>query len=144
MNDAPLQPVSASDSERLLVLLAYGLMMIAMPMGGVSALIGVVIAHIRLGHVPGSLFESHYRNQIRVFWTMLVFFLAAVAVLSIVAGEFVFSLFWPWFWPWHSIMLGGAWMMLGWLAGIFFLGLVIWYYWRLITGFVRMLDDRPY
>jgi uncharacterized membrane protein len=29
-------------------------------------------------------------------------------------------------------------------VGFFSLALVIWYYWRLITGFVRELDDKPY
>ncbi|HWC63955.1 MAG TPA: hypothetical protein VG501_10060 [Rhizomicrobium sp.] len=137
-------PALQSDSERLLVLLAYGLMLIGPPMGGFTALIGVVIAHVRLGHAQGQLHESHYRNLIRVFWTMLIYALAMLTLFSFAAGYSVFWLFWPWFWPWHALVLGGAWVMFAWMAGLLSLAMVIWYYWRLITGFVRALDDRPY
>jgi uncharacterized membrane protein len=138
-------PALSSDSERLLVLLSYGLMLIAPPMGGFTALIGVVIAHVRLGHVPGSIHESHYRNLIRVFWTMLIYALVMLTLFSFAAGySLLWSFFWPWFWPWHALMLAGSWVMLAWLGGLLSLALVIWYYWRLILGFVRALDDRPY
>ena len=133
-----------NDSERLLVLLSYGLMLIAPPMGGFSAVIGVLIAHVRLDHARGSIHESHYRNLIRVFWTLLIYALAMMSLLSFTAGYSFFSLFWPWFWPWHALIVGGAWVMILWLAGLLSLGMVIWYYWRLILGFVRALDDRPF
>ena len=131
-------------SERLLVLLSYGLMLIAPPSGGLAGLIGVLIAHVRLGHAEGGVFASHYRNIIRVFWTMLVFWLVVMITLAWGAGLSVFSLFWPFGWPWHFLMLSGAWIMLSALAGIVSIVLVIWFYWRLIAGFLRALDDRPY
>jgi uncharacterized membrane protein len=139
-----LADARADDDERLLVLLAYGLFLIAPPMGGFTGLIGVVIAHIRLTHVAGTIHESHYRNQIRVFWTMLVCWVLALALLSGAAGISFFTLLWPFGWPWHALMLGAGWVMLLWLAALFSLVLVIWYYWRLIRGFVRELDDKPY
>ena len=138
----------APDSERLLVLLAYGLLLIAPPFGGITGLVGVVIAHIRLAHVAGSIHESHYRNQILVFWTMLICALALLTTLSFAMGVSAFSLFWPfgWLqgWPWRLVMLGAGWAMLLPLLGLLSLVVVIWYYWRLITGFVRELDDKPY
>jgi uncharacterized membrane protein len=140
MENPPLQ----SDSERLLVVLCYGLMLIAPAMGGLTALIAVVIAHVRLGHALGSVHESHYRNLIRVFWIMLIYALVMLTLLSFTAGYSVFSLFWPWFWPWHALLLGGAWVILIWCAGFLSLALVVWYYWRLILGFMRALDDVPY
>jgi uncharacterized membrane protein len=132
------------DSERLLVLLAYGLFLIAPPAGGVTALIGVVIAHVRLGHAAGTIHESHYRNQIRVFWTLLICWAVALGAFSAAAGMSFFTLLWPFGWPWHALMLGAGWMSLLALMGFLSLALVIWYYWRLITGFVRELDDKPY
>jgi uncharacterized membrane protein len=89
------------DSERLLVLLSYGLMLIAPPFGGITGLVGVIIAHVRLAHARGSIHESHYRNQIRVFWTLLVFALVAMSALSFGFGYSMFSLLWPWGWPWR-------------------------------------------
>jgi hypothetical protein len=60
------------------------------------------------------------------------------------AGYSLFWLFWPWFWPWHALVMGGAWAMLAGLLGLLSLAMAIWYYWRLILGFVRALDDRAY
>lgn len=130
--------------ERLLVLLAYGLFLIAPGIGGISALIGVIIAHVRLAHVAGSIHESHYRNLILVFWTMLVCTLLALGALSVAAGVSIFSLAWPFAWPLNLAVLGASWLLLLPFAVLFCLALVIWYYWRLISGFVRELDDKPY
>jgi uncharacterized membrane protein len=132
------------DSERFLVLLSYGLMLIALPMGGLTGLVGVVIAHVRLSHVLGSIHESHYRNLIRVFWTVLIFVLLLWWVLSFVVGASLFSLFWPWGWPFRAVMMASAWAMLALPLGFLSLAIVIWYYWRLLRGFVRELDDKPY
>jgi uncharacterized membrane protein len=133
-----------SDSERLLVLLGYGLFLIA-PMGGLTALIAVIIGHVRLAHAAGTWLESHYRNQIRVFWTMLVYALAMAALFTFVLGYSLTSLLWPPFWPfWQGAMLGLGWAMLLPLAGLLSLIMVVWYYWRLLHGFIRALDDKPY
>ena len=134
-------------NERLLVLLAYGLFLIAPPAGGLTALIGVIIAHVRLAHALGSPQESHYRNQIRVFWTMLVYALVMMALFTMGMGFSLFSLLWPFSpgWPlWPGVMVGTSWAMLLPLAGLLSLLLVVWYYWRLLRGFVRALDDKPY
>jgi uncharacterized membrane protein len=139
LNDAP-----SADSERLLVLLSYGLLLIGPPFGGFTAVIGAVIAHVRLSHASGTIHESHYRNQIRVFWTMLVYMLAMFALMSFLLGTSIFWLFWPFAWPWQALMLGAGWAMLLPLVGLLSLLLVLWYYWRLITGFVRALDDKSY
>ena len=41
-------------------------------------------------------------------------------------------------------MLGAGWAMLLPALGLLSLALVVWYYWRLVVGFVRALDDKPY
>jgi uncharacterized membrane protein len=41
-------------------------------------------------------------------------------------------------------MLGTGWALLLPPLGFLSLALVIWYYWRLVMGFVRELDDKPY
>jgi uncharacterized membrane protein len=142
--DAPPSPENGQ--ERLLVLLAYGLFLIA-PAGGLTALIGVIIAHVRLAHALGGIHESHYRNQIRVFWTMLIIAIVMMFVFTMGMGFSMFSMMWPFTpgWPfWPGAMVGMGWAMLLPLAGLFSLLLVIWYYWRLLRGFLRALDDKPY
>ena len=127
MNDGSRNETEAApESERLLVLLSYGLFLIAPPLGGITALIGVVIAHVRLAHVSRSNHASHYRNQIRVFWTMLVYALVMLTFMSFAMGYSVFSLFWPWPWPWRAVMLGAGWAMLLPALGFLSLALVVW------------------
>ena len=112
-----------------------------------TALIGVVIAHVRLAHAAGTIHESHYRNQIRVFWTLLIYALVMLALFSVALGFSTFSLLWPFSpgWPfWPGLMLGAGWAMALPLLGLLSLLLVLWYYWRLLRGFVRELDDKAY
>jgi uncharacterized membrane protein len=139
-------PLPEDGHERLLVLLAYGLFLIA-PAGGLSALIGVIIAHVRLTHALGTIHESHYRNQIRVFWTMLVLAVATMFAFTFGMGFSLFSLLWPFTpgWPvWPGVLVGASWAMLLPLVGLLSLLLLLWYYWRLLRGFLRALDDKPY
>ena len=135
------------DSERLMVLLSYGLFLIAPAMGGLTCLIAIIIAHVRLAHAAGTWLESHYRNQIRVFWTMLAYTLAMMALFSFGLGYSLTALFWPFSpgWPfWTGLSLGLGWAMLLPLVGLLSLIMGIWYYWRMLSGFVRALDDRAY
>ncbi len=137
---------TAHDSERLMVLLGYGLFLIA-PMGGITALLAAIIAHVRLSHTRGTWLESHYRNQLQVFWTMLVYALAMLALFTLGLGVSLTTLLWPFApgWPvWQGAMLGLSWAMLLPAVGLISLVMVIWYYWRLLSGFVRALDDKPW
>src|SRR5271166_995904 len=104
----PQSDSAQNDSERLMVLLGYGLFLIA-PMGGLTALLAAIIAHVRLTHAAGTWLESHYRNQIRVFWTVLVFALAMMALFTFGLGFSLTGLMWPFApgWPlWQGAMLG--------------------------------------
>jgi uncharacterized membrane protein len=129
------------NSERNTVLIVYGLYLLGLFTGGFSTLVGVILAHIRLEPARGSLYESHYRNMILVFWVWLavvvitgVFAFAGIAglALSLIAS-----------WPWFGLSLIPAgftvWLMLMAIAIA-----CIWYYWRLLKGLVLVLDDKPY
>jgi uncharacterized membrane protein len=134
-----------NDRDRLPVLLAYGLFLIA-PMGGLTGLLAAIIAHVRLPHAAGTWMESHYRNQIRVFWTVLIYALAMTVLVTFGLGYSLASLLWPFApgWPvWQGAMLGLSWAMLLPTIGFVSLVILIWYYWRLLRGFVRALDDQP-
>jgi uncharacterized membrane protein len=135
----------AADRERAPALLAYGLMLIAPVMGGLSALIGVVIAHLRLADARGGLYESHYRNQILVFWVWLgaVAFCAFATMLGMANAAFSFLLPSPFPMGVRGLALFGGGLM---LIAIFvaMVVLCVWYYWRLIRGFLRALDEKAY
>ncbi len=128
-------------SERNSVLVAYGLFLLGAMTGGLTTLIGAVLAHIRLGEVRGTLYESHYRNMILVFWVWLaVMVVAGSIVLAGVTGA-AFSLFASW--PVFGLALIPFGFAL-WLMGLCILATVLWYYWRLVRGLVLVVDDKPY
>jgi uncharacterized membrane protein len=125
--------------ERSWALATYGLFLIAPASSGITVLIGVILAHLRLDQARGTLYESHYRNLILVFWVWLVVALAAASLAFAGLAGLVLSLMqsWPSFALYHSTLM----------LGLVFLGVVLtcfWYYWRLIRGFIRILDDKPY
>jgi uncharacterized membrane protein len=59
---------------------------------GISALIGVIIAHIKVDDTD-PLLRSHYQFQIRTFWVGLLF-LATGTLLSIVLIGFLILIWW--------------------------------------------------
>ena len=128
--------------ERNWALAAYGLFLIAPASSGITALIGVILAHLRLDGARGSFYESHYRNLILVFWVWFsVAFVAAAFAVAGLAGVAMTLLRSSW--PGPGFALYHSTLMLG----LVFLGVVLtcfWYYWRLIRGFIRLLDDKPY
>ena len=135
-----MRDVTTGD-ERSWALAAYGLFLIAPASSGITALIGVILAHLRLDSARGGAYESHYRNLILVFWVWLsVALIAAALVFAGLAGVAVSLLR---FWPPHDLTLYHSGLLLGLVA----LGMVLtwfWYYWRLIRGFIRLLDDKSY
>jgi uncharacterized membrane protein len=129
----------AIGEERSWALATYGLFLIAPASSGITVLIGVILAHLRLDQARGTLYESHYRNLILVFWVWLAVALTAAALAFAGLAGLVLSLLqsWPGFALYHSTLM----------LGLVFLGVVLtcfWYYWRLIRGFIRVLDDKPY
>jgi uncharacterized membrane protein len=131
----------SENSERNTVLIVYGLYLLGLFTGGFSTLIGVILAHIRLEPARGSLYESHYRNMILVFWVWLAVVAVAGAFAFAGIAGLAFSLIASW--PYFGLALIPAgftvWLM---LLGVAVAGL--WYYWRLIKGLALVLDDKPF
>ena len=139
MDDMP--PASrASDQERLLVILSYGLYLFCVA-GGLPLLVGVTIAFVRRPHARGTIYESHYRNLILVFFVMLLF-AGMVLATGLVGGmALLFGMFGQAGWlAWQF----PATLMLVPVAALISLLLGLWYLWRVISGLVRVLDDKPY
>jgi uncharacterized membrane protein len=131
----------AAGEERNWILAAYGLFLIAPASSGMTALVGVILAHLRLDHARGGLYESHYRNLILVFWVWLAAALTAAALAFAGLAGVAVSLLQAW--PGHVFALYRNTLMLG----LVFLGVIVtccWYYWRLLRGLIQVLDDKPY
>lgn len=92
----PIPPQPAVTNSQL-ALVVYVLYLVAYAVG-VTALIGVIIAHIQVSSADPML-ASHYRFQIRTFW-IGVLYLAVGAILLIVLVGF---LVWLWWFVWSLV-----------------------------------------
>lgn len=128
-------------SERNSVLVAYGLYLLGVVSGGLTTLVGVILAHVRLNAARGTLYESHYRNMILVFWVWLavIAVAGAITLTSITGAAFSMLAAWP--------ILSFAFIPAGLVAGLMMLAVAaafVWYYWRLVRGLVLALDDKAF
>lgn len=79
---------------------------------GITALIGVIIAHVKKGDARGTWLESHYGWQIRTFWWFVAWTVLGVVLLFIVVGYVVI------------------------------LGALVWFIYRIAKGWLRLLEGR--
>lgn len=108
-------PAVVSDENRTMALIVYGLFLITLFSGGLAGIAGVIVAYVKRGEAHGTIWESHFDNQISTFWA--TFALAILGVLTTV----VFGL--------GLLILGAA---------------FVWFLYRTIKGLVAAIEWKPY
>ena len=108
-------PVSGSSETRTLAIIIYGLYLAAVISCGVAGVIGVIVAYVKRDDARGTIWESHFENQITAFWVWFLLFVAGIALFWTVIGPVV--------------LIGGA---------------FIYFLYRTIKGLIRALDSQPY
>ena len=118
---------TAGSDARTMLLVIYGLYFAGFITGGVTTVVGLVLAYLGRSSAPAWA-QSHYEFQIRTFWLTL---LAAVVLtaFAIVAVPLV-------------LVLVGLMMLL--LVGPLFLALAVWYGVRCAVGVNHALNSRDY
>jgi len=107
-------PVAIASSEtRTLALIVYALYLLAF-CNGITAVIGVVIAYIKRDESRGTIWGSHFENQINAFWAALILFVVGILTSWLIIGIFVMI-----------------------AAGIYFL-------YRSLRGLIRAVESQPY
>jgi len=99
--------------QKALVLVCYVLFVLGI-VNGFTALVGVIVAHVKRSGAAGTVWQSHYDNMVLVFWAGLAVFIAG------------------WLLQW--VLIG--FIVLGVLA--------VWYLYRTIRGLILAGDGRPY
>lgn len=124
------------------LLVAYGLYLAAIFTGGLGAIAGVILVYLRRGDARGTLWQSHCRNLLWVFWISVVVSVLFLGIVLQGAGSLAWSLF-------HTEgnpppeLVGGllALVPLLYLSAVLF---VVWYLYRTVRGIIRALDSRHY
>jgi len=121
-------PLVHPDSGRTIATVNYALYIAGFFTGGLTALIGVVLAYARRGSASPSV-RTHMNWQIRIFWH------------CVMAGIVIFLL--------HALVVGLGALTFG--VGLIFLPIVwaliacwlIWTIWALIRGLQRLGRNEP-
>jgi uncharacterized membrane protein len=84
-------------SDKQLALIVY-ILYLAAYITGITGLIGVIIAHIRVGDAD-PLSRTHYQFQIRTFWIGLLYLVVGTVLLFVVIGFAI----WLWWFIWSLV-----------------------------------------
>lgn len=103
------------DDVRTVAIVVYVLYLAAAFSGGIAGIAGVIVAYIKRDESRGTIWESHFENQITSFWTWLLLFVAGICT---------------------------AWM-LG-LGVLLIIGAFVFILYRTIKGLLRAIESRPY
>ena len=82
---ATLPASSVFSDERQLAMIIYILYLVGFATGGVTTIVGLVLAYVNRDGAPDWL-RSHYSLQIRTFWIYLLYFSISVICLVVVIG----------------------------------------------------------
>ncbi|MCE8032641.1 MAG: hypothetical protein LPK20_10575 [Halomonas sp.] len=88
MNDSPESRNvidSGSTPDTTLPIVVYALFLAGIVTGGLTMLVGVVIAYVYRGQNP-HWFDEHYRYQIRTFWLAVLYFSISGLLMLILIG----------------------------------------------------------
>ena len=78
-----------------LALIVYILYLVGYLTGGVTWIIGVIIAHVQISNADPML-ASHYRFQIRTFWIGIIYIVVGSILLIVFVGFLVFAWLFIW------------------------------------------------
>lgn len=115
-DDAPQEVPSGEEALRKLknvVLAGYALQTLAFFLGGVPAIVAIVLAYVKRDDARGTWLESHFRWQIRTFWFALLGGIVGAITLIVVVG----------------------WLIL--------CGTAVWVIYRIVKGWLALNDGKP-
>lgn len=120
------------DPNRTLTLMLYVLYIIAIFTGGLLAIIALIINYVKMSSVRGSIFESHFKWQIRTFWWYLMWNIIAFVpfLFLFITGEN------------QNLFAGVAFGAFSFCIAVIFLSW-IWVVYRAIKGIIRLNDNLP-
>lgn len=105
----------------------YGLYLFALFTGGLSLILGVIMAYALRGEA-GPIARSHYIFQIRTFWWGIGLIVLGVAL--VIVGV-----------PLMLVLIGFPIMLIG---GVMAAGAHLWQIVRCIVGLIRAAEGQPY
>ena len=121
-----------SNNSKSLTFILYILYMIAIFSAGILAVIALIINYVKLDSVRGTIYESHFKWQIRTFWWYLIW-----NILAFVPFFFLFmTLNNP------DTFAGVALAATTFCVAVIFISW-IWIVYRAVRGLIVLNEDKP-
>src|ERR1700754_3678978 len=116
--DQGTAPTAVDSDARLAAIIGYGLYLFGWPSLHLATIAGLILAYIKRDDCRGTIWETHFTNQIETFWTSLA--------LGVVGGILCVT-------------------VVGLVVGLPLIAVtVVWFLYRSIKGLIRALESRPY
>lgn len=113
-------PTPMSRDDKVMPMLVYGLYLLGVVTGGVSTVVGVIVAYVQKKGA-GERACSHYVFQIRTFWLAILWSLAlgALMLVTVPLAFITFGLLsWLAVWPWTIGGLICVWFVVRCVVGL--------------------------
>ena len=121
-----------SNNSKSLTFILYILYMIAIFSAGILAVIALIINYVKLDSVRGTIYESHFKWQIRTFWWYLIWNILA---------------FVPFFFLFMTLNNPDAFTGVALAATTFCVAVIfiswIWIVYRAVRGLIVLNEDKP-
>ena len=111
-SSASAQRSDRIDSLKNMAMAVYVLNLLAF-FNGLTAILGAIIAFVKRNDAIGTVYASHFQQQLKVFWIALA--VGAIGTITV-------------------------WILIGWPI---LLILALWYLYRNVTGLIRLANNRP-
>ena len=79
-------PTADEADTRLMAIIVYGLYLFGWPCLHLPTIVGLIMAYVKRDDARGTIWESHFANQIETFWISLVIGIAAIPLCFVFVG----------------------------------------------------------
>ena len=114
-----MEEANKLESLKTLTTVVYALQAAGFFVGGITWIVAVVVNYVKRDEAAGTLYESHFRWQIRTFWFGLLWISLCMAFIIATLGIGLLFM-------WLPITLVG-----------------LWFVYRIVRGWVTLSDGRP-
>ncbi len=114
MTETAAQGVLPRSDMRIVAIIVYGLYLIGWPCLHMTSIAGLIVAYLKRDEARGTIWESHFDNQIQTFWITLALLVVGIPLCFVVVGIPIV------------------------------LGTIVWSLYRSIKGLLRAIDEQPY
>lgn len=104
--------MSTEEQNKSITQVIYGLYAASLVVG-ITYIVAIILNYVKQPDVVGTMYESHFRWQIRTFWFSLLWWIIGIATIVFIVGIFIC------------------------------IGAGIWFIYRIVVGWLRLSEGKP-